>query len=53
MDPNLYTLDTLAARWGCSSETLRLMVKDGRLPAFRVGRMIRVPARAIAGESHD
>lgn len=32
-----YTPDTLAARWGCSGETVRLLCASGKLPAFRVG----------------
>lgn len=37
-----FTCDTLADRWGCSAETIRQMVVSGRLPGFRVGRMIPV-----------
>ena len=42
-----YTPDTLAARWECSAETIRQMVHRGELPAFRVGRMLRIPASAV------
>lgn len=42
-----YTLQSLANRWGCSAESVRLMVKAGRLPHFRVGRMIRIAARVV------
>lgn len=45
--PRPYTLQSLADRWGCSAESIRLMVKDGRLPHFRVGRMIRIAARVV------
>lgn len=38
---------TLAVRWGCSGETVRQMCASGRLPAFRVGRMWRIPAAAV------
>lgn len=42
-----YTCDSLADRWGCSAETIRQMVVTGRLPGFRVGRMIRIPATVV------
>lgn len=42
-----YTCDALAERWDCSSETIRLMVKGGKLQGFRVGRMIRIPAVVV------
>ncbi|WP_425440060.1 excisionase family DNA-binding protein [Rhodovulum kholense] len=38
----------LAERWGCSGETVRAMIRDGRLPAFRVGgRLLRVSAQTV------
>ncbi|GGA13779.1 MULTISPECIES: helix-turn-helix domain-containing protein [Salipiger] len=40
--PRPYTPDDLAARWGCSGETVRNMIREGELPAFRVGRMYRI-----------
>jgi excisionase family DNA binding protein len=40
--PNVYTPDSLAARWQCSAETIRQMIRSGELPAFRVGRMYRI-----------
>lgn len=46
-----YTPETLAERWGCSAETIRQMVKAGRLQGFRVGRMFRIPASAV--EDHE
>ncbi|WP_420029731.1 excisionase family DNA-binding protein [Rhodovulum sulfidophilum] len=43
-----YTPDMLAERWGCSGETVRAMIRDGRLPAFRVGgRLLRVSAQTV------
>ncbi len=41
------TPDMLADRWQCSAETIRQMVKAGRLRGFRVGRMIRIPWDAV------
>ena len=42
-----YTPDELAARWECSAETVRGLVKRGQLRGFRVGRMIRIPRDAV------
>ncbi|WP_108223440.1 helix-turn-helix domain-containing protein [Cereibacter johrii] len=46
-DARPFTPDMLADRWGCSAETVRQLVKSGRLSGFRVGRMIRIPARSV------
>lgn len=32
-----FSLKTLSERWGCSERTIRNMVRDGKLQAFRVG----------------
>ncbi|WP_127045186.1 helix-turn-helix domain-containing protein [Pseudorhodobacter sp. E13] len=42
-----YTPDTLAARWQCSAETVRNLIKQGKLEGFRLGRMFRIPAQAV------
>ncbi|WP_090737635.1 helix-turn-helix domain-containing protein [Paracoccus homiensis] len=42
-----YTPDMLADRWGCSAETVRAMIRNGELPAFRVGRMMRVTQQTV------
>ncbi|RJL18226.1 helix-turn-helix domain-containing protein [Paracoccus siganidrum] len=42
-----WTPDELAARWGCSGETVRSMIRTGQLPAFRVGRMLRVTHKTV------
>lgn len=42
-----YTAEMLAERWECSAETVRQMIRDGRLPAFRVGRMMRVTQQVV------
>ena len=36
-----------------SDRTIRRMVKDGRLPSLRVGRLIRIPASAVLPESGE
>ncbi|WP_425309753.1 excisionase family DNA-binding protein [Falsirhodobacter halotolerans] len=42
-----WTPEMIADRWMCSGETVRQMIRDGRLPAFRVGRMMRVTNQAL------
>lgn len=42
-----FTPDTLAERWGCSGETVRAMIRGGRLPAFIVGRSYRISAATV------
>ena len=42
-----YSPETLADRWGCSSEKVRQMVRLGELTGFRLGKLIRVPASEV------
>lgn len=37
-----YTPETLAERWEVSAATVRNLVREGALRAFRVGRQIRI-----------
>lgn len=46
-----FTPDTLAERWRCSAETIRAMIRRGELPAFRIGRMMRIPADVV--DAHE
>lgn len=39
-----YSVDMVAERWGCSSQHIRSLIAKGSLPAFRVGKLIRIPA---------
>jgi excisionase family DNA binding protein len=39
-----YSPETLADRWGCSAEKVRLMYRAGELAGFRLGKLIRIPA---------
>lgn len=34
-------------RWMCSGETVRQLIRTGKLPAFRIGRMMRVTPQAL------
>ena len=42
-----FSPDTLADRWGCSSATVRAMIRAGDLDAFRIGRLYRIPWAAV------
>ena len=45
--PAPYSPETLAQRWGCSADTIRVMCREGRLSSFRLGRLIRIPATEV------
>jgi excisionase family DNA binding protein len=40
--PAYTTVNEIAARYGVSHMTIRRMIRDGRLPAYKVGRAIRI-----------
>ncbi len=42
-----YTPNSLADRWGCSAQTVRNLISEGRLRAFRVGRLFRIKPEAV------
>jgi excisionase family DNA binding protein len=42
-----YSPETLADRWGCSAEKVRLMYRAGELAGFRLGKLIRIPAAEV------
>ena len=42
-----YTVAELAARWNCHPQTIRRMIADGVLKAFRVGREWRVAEEVV------
>jgi len=44
MSSELLTLAEIAAKYRCSRWLLQRAVRDGRLPALRVGTLIRVTA---------
>jgi len=41
-----YSPQTLADRWGCSDEKIRLMYRSGELAGFTLGKLIRIPAHS-------
>jgi excisionase family DNA binding protein len=44
----LLTVDQVADNWQVSPRTVRRMIADGRLPVTRLGRAVRIPAKAVA-----
>jgi excisionase family DNA binding protein len=42
-----FSPETLANRWGCSSEKVRQMCRRGELATFRLGKLIRIPASEV------
>lgn len=42
-----YSPETLAQHWGCSAEKVRQMCRRGELAAFRLGKLIRIPASEV------
>lgn len=46
-DARPYSPQTLAARWGCSAEKIRIMCKNGELASFTLGKLIRIPAGEV------
>ena len=46
-DRQLFTLQDLANRWGCSQQTVRIMCKKGELEHFKVGNRYRINAEQV------
>ena len=46
--PPLYTINDLAARWGVHHQTVRTIIREGSIKAFRVGKNIRISQTALA-----
>lgn len=42
-----YSPQTLAERWGCSAQKVRLMYRAGELGGFELGKLIRIPAAEV------
>src|SRR5438874_1829945 len=43
-----YTVRTLAERWECSESHVYNLIQRGELAAKRLGKLIRIPAAAVA-----
>jgi excisionase family DNA binding protein len=44
----LFTVQQVAENWRVSQRMIRRMIADGRLPVVRLGRAVRIPAKAVA-----
>lgn len=42
-----FSPESLADRWACSAEKVRLMYRNGELSGFRLGKLIRIPATEV------
>ncbi len=42
-----YTCKTLAEHWGVTAQTVRQLIGDGKLRAFKVGKGYRIPREAV------
>lgn len=47
-DDRPFSTATLAKRWDCSEQHIRDLINTGQLPAFRLGRMMRITAQVVA-----
>jgi excisionase family DNA binding protein len=43
-----FTVSSLAERWQCSDSHIYNLIQRGELPAKRLGKLIRIPAVAVA-----
>jgi len=47
-DPSvIHTVASLSAYWRCDQNTVRHLIRTGRLQAFRVGKELRVTDKAL------
>jgi len=42
-----FSIASLAKRWACSQGAIRNLLRAGRLPHFRIGTLIRIPAAEV------
>lgn len=48
LDPRMpFSIASLAKRWACSQGAVRNLLRAGRLPHFRIGTLIRIPAAEV------
>lgn len=59
MNQKPFSPQTLADRWGCSPDKIRIMYRAGELAGFTLGKLIRIPAQEVeryeclSGDSQD
>lgn len=47
MEDRFYTIDEVAELLGLSSQTIRKLVKEGRIKAIQLGHAYRIPVESI------
>lgn len=47
MEDKFYSIDEVAEILGLSSQTIRKLVKEGRIKAIRLGHAYRIPMESI------
>lgn len=47
MEDRFYTIDEVAELLGLSSQTIRKLVKEGRIKAIRLGHAYRIPVESM------
>lgn len=45
--PKLLDVETVAARFGCTTRTVRNWITTGELPAIKRGRLVRIPENSL------
>ncbi|MBL9213094.1 MAG: helix-turn-helix domain-containing protein [Opitutaceae bacterium] len=45
--PYFFSPNQLARRWSLHQESVRRMVRDGRLPALRLGKRVRIALHEV------
>jgi excisionase family DNA binding protein len=43
----LFSVSEVAAKLACSPQTVRVLIYKGVLPAYRVGKVFRIPKMAL------
>ena len=44
----VYKVREVAHQWGCDQDTIYRMIREDKLRAIRIGRLLRVPESALA-----
>ena len=44
---NAYTIKSLAEHWSCSQDTIRSLLAQGTIKAFKLGTTYRIPATEV------
>jgi excisionase family DNA binding protein len=47
-EPRAFSPSSLAKHWGCSAEHVRAMIRQGKVQAFRLGKLYRITPEEVA-----